>query len=122
MAKIVLISDGTKHDNNNIGDIVAIHDDDVELGLSYNSFKIVELSGTAEQVRVELEKKIPEISIIDEKEYYTNSKDELIEVKEKPKYSLRIEQTTKDETLTTLSSKTTANVITLNEVSKIEVS
>ena len=123
MAKIILIDNGTKRDNNNIGDIVGIHDDDVELtGAGYNNFKIVKIAGKAEDVKKELDKKIPEILKIDDKEYYLDSKEEQVEIKESPKYSLRIENTTKDETLISLSSKTISNVIELNEVSIISES
>lgn len=113
MVKIILIDDGTKRDNNNLGDVVSIHDN-MELGNGYNTFKIVEVSGTVEQIRAELEKKIPKIKNIDGKKYYVKN-EKNIEIKEFPKYSLNITNAKKDETLTTLSNKIISNLISLNK-------
>ena len=47
MAKIVCISEDTYHEGlNNLGDIVEIQDDDVELtGIGYDVFKIINIPG-----------------------------------------------------------------------------
>lgn len=126
MAKIIMIDTGTKRNNNNIGDIVAIHDDDVELNDSYNTFKIVEISGTAQEIKNELNTKIPEIveaneiKEVDGKDVtvrtrYYNDGQRNIEITETPKYSLNILNTAKSETLFSLSSKTTSNLKSLNK-------
>lgn len=49
MAQIVVIDTGSKRVNNEIGDIVAIHEDDVELtGSGYVAFKIMRVDGMAQ--------------------------------------------------------------------------
>jgi len=63
MAKIVCIAEGTVRPGiNAIGDVVSIHDDNVDLaGTSYTTFGIVEMPGlTAEQVRESLKTLMPE--------------------------------------------------------------
>lgn len=46
MAQMVCIDMGTKRANNEIGDIVAVHEDDVDLsGGGYSSFNIVQVEG-----------------------------------------------------------------------------
>ena len=52
MAKLVLIAEGTQKGLNTIGDLVSIHDDNVELsGAGYANFRVVNLPGiTAETV------------------------------------------------------------------------
>jgi hypothetical protein len=47
MAKVVIIDTGTyRKDINNIGDIVSIHDDNVDLsGPGYDNFKIIDIPG-----------------------------------------------------------------------------
>lgn len=55
MAKIVCIDTGIfKSDINNIGDVVSIHDDDVDLsGGAYDTFKIIIIKGiTAAEIQV----------------------------------------------------------------------
>ena len=59
MAKIVLIKNPTS-DYEHVGDVIAIHDSKDVLGPSYDSFQIVEIEGTAEEVRKEIAKSIPE--------------------------------------------------------------
>ena len=54
-----MIAEGTTRDCNNLGDVVEVVDDNVELGDSYKHFKIVVVKGlTATQVREELQKKV----------------------------------------------------------------
>ena len=60
MAQIVCIDTGTVRTGQEIGDIVSIHDDKVELtGPGYDGFRILRVPGTAEEVKAELDKKIP---------------------------------------------------------------
>lgn len=67
MAQLVLIDTGTLRyvdgkPINAIGDVVAIHDDDVSLtGSGYANFKIIRVPGTAEEIRRLLESKLPTI-------------------------------------------------------------
>lgn len=66
MAQLVLIDKGTLRVKdgvaiNAIGDLVSIHDDNVALtGPGYDSFKIVKVPGTAEEVRQRLDANLPE--------------------------------------------------------------
>ena len=47
MSKIICISNGTYREGiNNIGDIVDIVDDDVELGPSYDTFNVIEVKAS----------------------------------------------------------------------------
>lgn len=62
MAQIVCIDTGTLRDGiNRIGDVVAIHDDDVLLGPSYSGFKILSVPGTAQEVEALMRAKLPEV-------------------------------------------------------------
>ena len=64
MARIVCIANGTKRDSNNLGDVVSIHDDDVELGPSYNAFKIIEVPEiSADEVRAKLQAQMPKVEL-----------------------------------------------------------
>ena len=54
MAKIILIAQGTVRPGIcEIGDIVSIHDDDVELGSAYNTFTVLSFPGLAEKQTLE---------------------------------------------------------------------
>lgn len=67
MAQLVLIDTGTLRTKdgkaiNAIGDLVSIHEDDVDLtGPGYAGFKVVKVPGTAEEVRRLLDSKLPTI-------------------------------------------------------------
>lgn len=66
MGKIVCISDKTFIEGlNNIGDIVSIHDDDVELsGEAYAAFKVIEIPGIKSiDIQTKLNMLIPPIQI-----------------------------------------------------------
>jgi len=56
MTQLVLIDRGTQKGNNEIGDIVAMHEDDVELGDSYKHFKIIKQADTKKIVIKTFEK------------------------------------------------------------------
>lgn len=62
MADLVLIAEGTyKPGLNNIGDIVSVHDDGrVGGGVGYESFKIVNVPGTAKEVLDRLNAELPQ--------------------------------------------------------------
>lgn len=64
MAKIVCIDIGTKRFNNNLGDVVSIHDDqEVTSGGAYSMFKIYKVEGlTAKEVKDALNSLMPEIA------------------------------------------------------------
>lgn len=61
MAQIVSIDTGTKRNNNEIGDIVAVHEDDVDLGGGgYSTFKIIQVKGiTLSELSIAINLKIP---------------------------------------------------------------
>ena len=62
MAQIVLIDTGTLREGlNSIGDVVSVHDDNVVLGPSYDTFKIIRVPGTAQEVIDLINSKIPVI-------------------------------------------------------------
>lgn len=56
-AQIVCIDTGTYHNGiNNIGDIVAIHEDDVNLSSAYSTFKVIQIVGIT---KLEVLEKLP---------------------------------------------------------------
>lgn len=63
MAKIVCIDTRTLRTNCEIGDVVSVHDDDVELGgKGYENFKIINIVGlNAEQIKQIFHTKTPEV-------------------------------------------------------------
>ena len=83
-AQLVCIGDGTYHvDLNHIGDIVAIHEDDVQLGgPGYNHFIVYKIKEKAAIVQTELAKKLPDTS--------TLTKEEIKERLSTPKYQFRV--------------------------------
>lgn len=106
MAQIVCIEKETYNKEiNNIGDVVAIHDDDVELtGGGYDGFKIIKVEGmTAKQVQDKLNKNRVETKEEKEKRYWLKDKD-WYEIKKSPKYSFCIDVLTKTD-LTSLTNK-----------------
>lgn len=88
-AQIVCIEQGTYRASlNNLGDIVAIHEDDVLLtGNGYANFDVIKIKGTAKDVRVELTKKLPDTSLLSEQEI----KDRVTT----PKYQFKVSDKTK---------------------------
>jgi hypothetical protein len=66
MAKLVLIDNGTYVNGvNNVGDLVSVHNDDVELsGPGYATFKIVSIDGTADNVLKNLASILPKVEIV----------------------------------------------------------
>jgi len=61
MSKIVTIDILTKRDNNNIGDIVEIHEDDVDLsGPGYAGFKIIETALSKNEIEQKLNNLLPQ--------------------------------------------------------------
>ena len=69
-AQLVCIDTGTYHPEfNNIGDIVAIHEDKDRLtGPGYVHFKIHQVKATVAEVRAKLAVKTPDISLLSEEE------------------------------------------------------
>jgi len=65
MAKIVCIDTGTTRQGTaDIGDVVSIHEDDVELGSGYDNFKIIDIPGVSTQeVREKIENNFPEVRL-----------------------------------------------------------
>lgn len=60
MAQIVMIAAGTLRVGvNNIGDVVDVYDDNVELDEAYRDFTVLKVSGTAAQVKAALRAKLP---------------------------------------------------------------
>lgn len=57
MIQIVCIAEGTHRENiNEIGDIVSMHESDVDLtGIAYSTFEVIEIDMTMEEFRLELE-------------------------------------------------------------------
>jgi len=65
MAQIVMIGEGTLRVGlNDIGDVVAIHDDDVELGPAYSTFQVLVVPGTAKEVSALINSQMPEIKLV----------------------------------------------------------
>lgn len=105
-AQIVCIDTGTYRKGiNNIGDIVAIHDDDVELtGGGYNGFNIVKVEGmTAKQVQTKINENKVEIKIEKEVEYYLKNS-VWYKLIDRPKYTFNTSDLTVND-LTILQSK-----------------
>lgn len=61
MAQIVQIAVGTLRPNNQLGDVVEVQEDNVELSPAYNTFTVQQAEGlTKEEVTTIFEAKIPE--------------------------------------------------------------
>jgi hypothetical protein len=83
MAKLLLINHNTKRDNNNIGDIVAIYEDNQEeTELEKINFEVVRYAGTAQQVRAQMRQAQPEVRQM----YFDREKQEWLELEKMPKY------------------------------------
>ena len=94
MAQLVCINkDSYREGINKIGDIVAIHDDNVELtGSGYSGLDIIKVEGmTAKEVGEKLVRAEHQT-----KEYWTVGED-WYEIKEQPKYSFCIDVLTSDD-------------------------
>lgn len=65
MAKMVVIAAGTYRAGvNEIGGVIAIHDDDVELGDSYKTTEVIYVKGlTAAEVKATLEELEPDVKV-----------------------------------------------------------
>jgi len=63
MAKIVLVKNPTS-DQENVGDILEIHDEKTELGPSYENFQIVEIEGDVKEIRKAIRDAVPKIGTI----------------------------------------------------------
>lgn len=50
MAQIVLIDQGTLRDGVSLGDLIAVHDDNVVLGPAYSTYKVIKVNATVAQV------------------------------------------------------------------------
>ena len=100
-AQLVLVTNATyQKEVNNINDIISIHDDDVLLdGNGYLTAKIISVKGTAEFVRNELVKKLPDTSDL--------TKQEIEKRLSTPKYRFKV----LDETKNTIAEMCGTNVV-----------
>lgn len=66
MAQIVSIDIPTKRDNNEIGDIVALHEDDVDLsGGGYSAFRVIQIQGVSlSELNITTTLKIPSQRVV----------------------------------------------------------
>jgi len=133
MAKIVKIAEGTyRPGSNNIGDVVAIHDDNVELGSAYDTFEIVNIEGvTAEEVREELQKTAINImeTNIDGRSIFQYEKDgKIFEVDKRPQYAFNLAElkqadvlnNSKDEKLIILNNTKSSNIELMEATEVVE--
>ena len=114
MAQIVVIDKGTLRDNCSIGDVVAIHDDDVKLdGAGYEGFHIIHVKGvSAKSVREKLQELTPQTSTAykaavgntwtltppEEQEVWKNLKDgKWYFLKNRPKYVVNLSAITESD-------------------------
>ena len=119
MAKIVCIDKETaKEGICDVGDIVSIHDDNVDLsGPGYSNVKIVSVSGvTALDVRKFLNAKIPQVKtahrlpvtgkwcFMEEKQVWKDASGKWYDLVNRPKYALSLKNLTTDD-INNLSSK-----------------
>ena len=136
MAQVVLIDKDTVREGQEIGDIVSIHDDDVELtGTGYQGFKIIRVKGyTAEQLKKIIGVKVPKRDTAfnlsvggkwtrerpQEKEVWQNPKDDKwYWLEKRPKFQLTAKELTSDDEKT-LESKLTSSETKLAILDKIQ--
>ena len=95
MAQVVLIDTDTARPGQEVGDVVSIHDDKVELsGLAYKGFRIVHVDGTVDEVRKTLFAKIPEKKTVT---FWKNPSDGTWHVlANEPKFSVTLKNLTSD--------------------------
>ena len=119
MAKIVCIDTGTaKTGICEVGDVVSIHDDNVELaGPGYTNAKVISVSGvTALEVRKILNAKIPEVKtarrlpvagkwcFMEDKQVWKDASGKWCDLINRPKYALSLKNLAEDD-ITVLADK-----------------
>lgn len=139
MAQIVCIDTGTLNTEiNEIDDIVAIHDDDVELsGSGYENFKVIKVYGkTKAEIDAIFKLKRPEQNraikvssadkwcFLEEKEVWKNDKDKWCDLINNPRHSFSIQDVTEADRLSLADKEvtiSTKNVILDKVVEKIHL-
>lgn len=90
-AQIVCVDTGTVRDGiQEIGDIVAVHDDDVQLtGRGYEHFQIIKISGTVDEALAIINGKLPELKTEKDVSYWDDG-GTWREIKKEPKFKCKI--------------------------------
>lgn len=118
MAQVVLIDTGTYKDGiNNIGDVVAIHEDGIiGGGVGYATFKVITIPGTKAEIDALLNAKLPIIKSLEDGDYWQDGED-WKKIEEYPKYAVNIacddelEASLKDSEISNLSKQTLVGAV-----------